>query len=524
MSKLHLNFKDRIGIVADISSVIAGHSLNIVAMEVVQQDGFAHIYLEIAPRDGGCPREDILAMLADFTDLVEITFIDALPHEKQAQLLLTVLDNVDESIVAVDDSGHVTLLNSVARRYFHCTDADAVGRHVRNLHLPDATILRCLNGERYNNIKKSILRGRNRLQYFATGRPITDASGAIMGAVEIARDAQELRNLAKSIYEPDQVGFGDIIGTSAALRQVVAVAEKIAPTDAVITIRGESGTGKDLLAQAIHTGSGCTGQFVAINCAAVPEALLESELFGYVGGAFSGAKKEGRPGLFEVALDGTVFLDEIAEMPLGAQAKILRLIQNQRLRRLGDEREITVNARLITATNRNLEQLVEKRQFREDLYYRINVLPLHIPPLRERPEDILVLAEHFLFQILTNLGKDMMTFDAAARDKLMAHHWPGNVRELKNVVKRAAILCDQDVIGVQYVLLAHELSSGPLSGPRRATPARDVRPLRAAVDEYERTLVARALKGDKSLRQAARDLGISHTTLLNKLRKHGLAT
>jgi transcriptional regulator of aroF, aroG, tyrA and aromatic amino acid transport len=524
VSKLHLNFKDRIGIVADISSVIAAHGLNIIAMEVVQKEGCAHIFLEIDHGKGACPREDILTMLAVFTDLLEISFIDALPHEKQSNLLRIVLDNIDESIVAVDGKGCITLMNSVAKNNFKCATEDIVGRYIRELPLPDYSILDCLSGERYNNIKRNVIFGKKRLQYFATGRPIMDATGGVMGAVEIAKDAQEIQNLAKAMYDPDRISFGDIMGTSAPLRQVLSVAEKIASTDAIITIRGESGTGKDLLAQAIHTASGCTGQFVAINCAAVPDTLLESELFGYVGGAFSGAKKEGRPGLFEAARDGTVFLDEISEMPLAAQAKILRLIQSRRLRRLGDGRELTVNARIITATNRNLEELVEKRLFREDLYYRINVLPLHIPPLRERPGDILVLAEHFLFLLASKLGKDLMSFDATAKDKLMQHHWPGNVRELKNVVERAAILCDLNQISAEFILLVHELGRDSLAKVEQAGLDLGRQSLKIALGHYERSLLKTALDGRKSLRQVARNLGISHTALRNKLKKHQLET
>jgi len=524
MSKLHLTFKDRIGIVADISSMLAGHGLNIVAMEVVQEEGCAHIHLEIDHGAVPCPREDILKMLAVLTDLREIRFVEALPHEERANLLRVVLDNVDESVVAVDAGGRVTLMNSVARTNFKCEPGTVAGRHVRDLGLPDCSILECLGGARYNNVRKSIIFGKKRLQYFATGRPILDAAGGVVGAVEIAKDAQEIRNLAKSIYEPVQIGFSDILGASPAMRQVIAIAEKIAATDAVITIRGESGPGKALLAQAIHTGSGRSGQFVAINCAAVPETLLESELFGYVGGAFSGARKEGRPGLFEAAGEGTVFLDEISEMPLAAQAKILRLIQSRRLRRLGDGAEMPVAARIVTATNRNLEEMVEKRLFREDLYYRINVLPLHIPPLRERAGDILALAEYFLFRLASKLGKDLMAFDEAARAKLTEHHWPGNVRELKNVVERAAILCESPRIGADSILLVHELGRDALIGKQDRARGALRQSLREAMRQYERTLLSAALEGRKSLRQIARDLGISHTALGNKLRKHSLET
>ncbi|EPR40848.1 putative sigma54 specific transcriptional regulator [Desulfovibrio sp. X2] len=518
MSKLHLNFKDRVGIVADISSQIARHGLNIMTMEVVQEAGHAHVFVELDHGDRPCPREDILTMLAVFPDLIEISFVNAMPHEKQSSLLRTVLDNVDESVVAVDAKGCVTMINSVAESSFKCRREEVLGRHVRDLRLPDCSILGCLDGEPFSNAKCSMLHGRKRMHYFVTGRPIVDASGDVTGAVAVIKDAQEIQSLAKTMCEPDQISFSDIIGTSAGLRQVTAVAEKIAATDAIVTIRGESGTGKDLLAQAIHTGSGRGGQFVAINCAAVPEALLESELFGYVGGAFSGARKEGRPGLFELAGEGTVFLDEIAEMPLSAQAKILRLIQSLRLRRLGGDQEIPVRARIVTATNRNLEDLVERRLFREDLYYRINVLPLHIPPLRERPEDIPVLADHFLFQLSSRLGKGLLSFAPPAREKLLKHHWPGNVRELKNVVERSAILCESNRIDADSILLVHGLGREGPAAPRVAGGRGES--LRSALDRYERSILVAALGDKKSIRQAAKSLGISHTALRNKLRKH----
>ncbi|WP_336884668.1 sigma-54 interaction domain-containing protein [Solidesulfovibrio fructosivorans] len=444
-----------------------------------------------------------------------------MPHEKQENLLRIVLDNIDESVIAIDGSGCLTLINSIARSNFKCQTDDIIGKHIRELHFPDSPILDCLHGKRFNNVKKSMLHGKKRLQYFVTARPIMDDSGDVLGAIEIVKDAQEIKSLAKTMCEPDEIGFSDIIGTSAALRQAVGIAEKIAATEAIITIRGESGTGKDLLAQAIHTGSGRGGQFVTINCAAVPETLLESELFGYVGGAFSGARKQGRPGLFEIAGDGTVFLDEIGEMPLTAQAKILRLIQSRRIRRLGDGREIPVNARIITATNRNLEELVGKHLFREDLYYRINVLPLHIPPLRERPEDIPILAEHFLFQLSSRLGKGLLSFDAQAQKRLIQHHWPGNVRELKNVVERAAILSESTTIGADSILLVHELGRSHKAVPP-TSPEFSGEPLRVAIDRYERGLLLAALKEKKSLRQAAKTLGISHTALRNKLQKHHL--
>ena len=257
------------------------------------------------------------------------------------------------------------------------------------------------------------------------------------------------------------------------------MAQKIAKTDSVVFIRGESGTGKEIFARAIHEASNRKGAFVAVNCAALPESLLESELFGYAGGSFTGARKDGKQGLLEIARGGTIFLDEISEMPMSAQAKMLRVIEEKSVRPVGGAKEIPIDTRIITASNENLEQMVEQKLFREDLYYRINVLPIHIPPLREREDDIRLLAEHFLFQLDFMLEKGKQVLTAGALDKLHRHRWPGNVRELKNVIERAAILCDSEQIDVGFVLFSFEVGQGrgsrkpPFRSSRRAVRSRN---------------------------------------------------
>jgi transcriptional regulator of aroF, aroG, tyrA and aromatic amino acid transport len=287
-----------------------------------------------------------------------------------------------------------------------------------------------------------------------------------------------------------------------------------------VSIRGASGTGKELFARAIHATSELRGPFVPINCAALPEQLLESELFGYVGGAFTGGRREGKPGLFEVAREGTVFLDEIAEMPAGSQAKILRVIQEKQVRRIGGSEEIPIQTRIITATNRNLEQLVGQKNFRQDLYYRINVLPIHIPPLAERIEDVPLLVEHFLFQLAAKLGKPTPEIAGEAMRKLMRHDWPGNVRELKNVVERAAFLAEEDTIGVPCILFSHEIGQGLQKSPEIISFEHNVRfSLKERIDTYEKRIVMETLQASRSIREAARRLGVSHTALLNKLKK-----
>lgn len=521
--KLRLIFKDRIGIVADISSLIAGHALNIVSMEVIRAEDRAQVYVELESTTKITGRQELFEVLGNIADLIEIRFIDTLPQEERENRFRVVLDNISDGVLSIDHKGNITTINHMARVATNSQDQAVLGHNIKALQLPDYSLLECLKGERYNKVKKTLITATGRYEYLATGRPIRDSARRIIGAVEIAKGVKEIKELARSITEPDQISFTDIVGQNPTIIAAIAFAQKIAGTDAIISVRGPSGTGKELFARAIHTASGRKGPFVPINCAALPEHLLESELFGYVGGAFTGSRKEGKRGLFEIAKDGTVFLDEIGEMPWNSQAKILRVIQDQRVRRIGASREIPINARIITATNRRLEQLVEKKLFRQDLFYRINVLPIHIPPLAERADDIAILVEHFLFRLAARLGKQFQSISTEALEKLKSHHWPGNVRELKNVVERAAILSESDRIEVDAVLFSHEIAGGT---ENRIEPqvyqVKAGQTLGARVAEFEKGIVKEALKNWPSIRKTARNLGLSHTALLNKIKKHQL--
>jgi transcriptional regulator of aroF, aroG, tyrA and aromatic amino acid transport len=521
-SKLYLVFHDRVGIVADLSRRIADRMYNIVSMEVDRVNDLAHVYVEIENREGHASPEDLMRALADIPGLSSSRPIDTLPQEEQARRLRVVLDNIADWVIAVDAAGRVTTMNAVACEILGLEQDEVLGGDLRELGLSDLSILEGLQGREWADVKKTLVTPSGRFQYFATCRPIRDGDGHIIGAVEIARDMQEIRMLARSISEPAQISFSDIVGQDQAINNLIGYAQLIATTDSIVCIRGASGTGKELFARAMHTASRRPGPFVPINCAALPEQLLESELFGYAGGAFTGGLKDGKAGLFEVAGEGTVFLDEIGDMPLSSQAKLLRVVQDHCVRRIGGSREIPIRARIITATNRNLEKMVEDGTFRQDLYYRINVLPIHIPPLQQRPGDIGLLAEHFLFTLASRMGRPAKSIAPEGLAKLRAHHWPGNVRELKNVMDRAAILCPDDVIGERFVILAHELGDRV---PGQAPPA--VRPepgeaLKSQLDRLERDILEGALKRARSVRQAARVLGLSHTAILNKIRKHGL--
>jgi transcriptional regulator of aroF, aroG, tyrA and aromatic amino acid transport len=518
--KLELIFKDRVGIVADISTIIAQQGGNIISMEVVRREDRAYVYLEAEKRKIDIRIEQIFEILGKVADLIQIRLIETLPQEERENRFQVVLDNISDGVIAIDREGKVTTINRMAKQALGCTDLDVVGSAVQVLNLPDFQIQECLEGKKFSNLKKDLITKGGRYSYFSTGRPIRDSEDHIIGAVEIAKDMQEIKKLARSISDTDKIGFSDIIGRHPAIEAAVAFARKIASTDTVVSIRGDSGTGKELFARAIHADSRLEGPFVPINCAAVPEQLLESELLGYVGGAFTGGRKDGKPGLFEVARNGTVFLDEIGEMPPESQAKILRVIQDKQVRRIGGSKELPIQTRIITATNRNLEQLVSEKIFRHDLYYRINVLPIHIPPLVERIEDIPLLVEHFLFQLGSKLDKPMPDITANAMQKLMQHNWPGNVRELKNVVERASFLADNNAIDANCVLFSHEIGQGLQKSPayKSSEPNTSIS-LKEQISTYEKQIVMEMLQSSRSIRAAARRLGLSHTALLNKLKK-----
>jgi PAS domain S-box-containing protein len=519
--KLQLIFLDRVGIVADVAAIIVANGLNIVSMEVQKKGRLAYVYLEAENGGAGLNPSQDFASLEKIQSCVEVKKIQTLPQEKREEGYKVVLDSVSDGILSLDEEGRITTINRVAAEIMNCGGSEEViGRNIRELAFPATGLLECLENKALERVKRNVITPKGRYQFFSSCKPIKDSADRIVGAVEIMKDMKEIEALACEVSQAAQITFSDIVGGSPAIQQAISLAQKMADTESIVSIRGESGTGKELFARAMAFESGREGLFVPINCAALPETLLESELFGYVGGAFTWASKQGKPGLFEVARDGTVFLDEIADMPLSVQAKILRLIQEKTARRIGGTREISVNPRIITATNKNLEKMVEESHFREDLYYRINVLPIHIPPLRRRLEDIGPLVEHFLFRLNSRLNKKLQVVDPPAFAKLNGHHWPGNVRELKNVIQRGAILAESNRIGADCILFGFEIARDLKQAGQITRTSIGQDPLHAMVDRYERQLIEEALGKELSLRKTARLLGLSHTSLGNKIRKH----
>jgi two-component system NtrC family response regulator len=302
-----------------------------------------------------------------------------------------------------------------------------------------------------------------------------------------------------------------VFGTSVAWRDVLRRAARVAVTEATTCLQGESGTGKEVVARFIHSRSPRRhGLFVAINCAALPEQLLESELFGFERGAFTGAQ-QAKPGQIELASDGVLFLDEVTEMTLAAQAKFLRVLQEREFVRLGGTRPIRVNLRVLAATNRNLREAVAQGQFRADLYYRLNVFDIHLPPLRERREDIPVLVAGFLRELAHGPAGRMVEIGPEAMNALIRYDWPGNARELRNVVERATILCEDDSIRPE------DLALRPAASPAE--------PDSTDLDAIERRTIERVMRETQGNKvNASRKLGISRMQLYGRLRKYGLAS
>ena len=352
----------------------------------------------------------------------------------------------------------------------------------------------------------------------------------LMAAKVMERRALMEENLSLREELAEAHGLSSIVGTSDAMRQVFALASKVAATDATVLITGESGTGKDLLARAIHTHSPRGDMaFLKINCGAVPETLLESELFGHEKGAFTGAHRA-NPGMFETANGGTVFLDEIGELPAGTQVKLLQVLQDKSFMRLGGNKTTTVDVRIVAATNRNLEKAMKEGAFREDLYYRLNVFPIHMPALRDRPEDIPLLIE----VVLKRHGHSPAKISPAATLLLSSYRFPGNVRELENLLERAVILAGDRQITPEHFPAVPAADAGPAgeTGGRGETPrtwAGSVKDIssdgRTAMNlsELERGMILKALKkaaGNKS--QAARMLGVTRRALYSKMETHGI--
>ncbi|WNB92919.1 sigma 54-interacting transcriptional regulator [Bacillus sp. NEB1478] len=434
---------------------------------------------------------------------------------KEKYQVQAIADSAHDGLIAVDKQGKITLTNNNAKKYLGL-EGDVVGRNITE-YIPHSDMLRVLQTgkKEIGDVAKILDR-----QIIINRYPVI-LNNTVVGAVSNFKEITDLQRmemkLRKKLHENGleaKYRLEDIIGEVKEIREAKEQAKIFAQTDATVLITGESGTGKELFAQGIHLQSSrAIGPFVAVNCAAFPENLLETELFGYEEGSFTGAKKGGKQGLFELAHGGSLFLDEIGEMPLQIQSHLLRVLQERSIRRVGGQRTIPVNVRIIAATNTNIEDEIEKKQFRKDLYYRLNVLSLELPALRNRLEDVPLLTCHFIKQFNEQHQKQIEKIDEDFYLVLQDYHWPGNIRELRNVLERIVLLQKGSAITAKDAWFYY-----PKLRKKRTQTIASI----ATIKENEKDLIQGALQQYNSRGEAAKSLGIDRSTLWRKIKEYKL--
>ncbi|MBC3885481.1 sigma-54-dependent transcriptional regulator [Undibacterium griseum] len=514
--RINIQFRDRVGIAHEILAVLAKRGLNVVAVEVDPPQ----IYI-----DSPDLLEYMLPELRQDCQQVrgvgEIQVIDVLPGMRRRLHLDTIMAVMEDPVLAIDGNGCVVIANAAAAAVAGMTEASLCRLSLSQI-LDDAEIQNELLRSSFRIPSREVI--LNGEPFFMDVTPVSEpllpepallvkSLGAVLtfhAPARIGGRIHALQNTAGS-------GFDLIIGESEQIRSLKKKAARVAVVDAPLLITGETGTGKELLAKACHGASNrSNAPFLELNCAALPESLAESELFGYMSGAFTGAQRGGKPGLFEMADGGTVFLDEIGEMSLYLQAKLLRFLNDGKFRRIGGDKEVSVNVRIISATHRNLRKMVQEGQFREDLFYRLNVLHLEMPALRDRPDDILPLAAHFIERACTQSQKAVCRLNASACAALVSNRWPGNVRQLQNVVFRAITMSDQRVLDAADL----DWAEGSISADEvNLDVAED---WDASVDLFEQSLLERLYPQYPSSRKLAARLKTSHSMIAGKLRKYGI--
>lgn len=477
---------------------------------------------------------DLLGMIAAAANAINIG-LDA--HKDTMELISkyksesAIVETLTDGVLTVDKDGFVTFLNQVGAEILCVDKESSIGKHISDVVDFKPVVLDVLKTGKGYIDKEFLLTKRNgdKIHFIKTAVPIKDEKGNIVTVVDTFRKIKRVNKLMNELNGAyANFTFDDIIGSSIQIQDCIAKAKTAAMSMSNVLITGESGTGKELIAQSIHSYSDRKNQpFVSINCGAIPRELLESELFGYEPGSFTGASNKGRMGKFELADGGTIFLDEIGEMPIDMQVKLLRVIQERKLTRIGGNHVFDLDVRIIAATNKDLFEQCKKGAFREDLYYRINVLHVMLPPLRERKEDISELMQHFINKLSEKLNKEVMDISPAAMNKIMSHCWPGNIRELENTVERAVNLCNSHIIKEEDIFIENlykeiSLETKNINIEQKNTDIvseTDIEPL----EVIEKRAIERALHiSGGNITTTANLLKVTRNTIYNKMKKYNL--
>jgi PAS domain S-box-containing protein len=479
-------------------------------------------------------KEDVIGVFSVFKDITEVVNLaEEVTNLKEIQTMLqAIIQSSDEAISVVDEFGRGLLINPAYTRLTGLTQEQVIGKPAtaditegESMHMEVLKTRRAVRG-----VKMSV--GPKRKEVIVNVAPVI-VNGMIKGSVGVIHDVSEIKMLTKELDRARQIirtleakyTFDDIIGDSEEIKIAVEQAKLGAKTPATVLLRGESGTGKELFAHAIHNASDRKyNKFIRVNCAAIAESLLESELFGYEEGAFSGASRGGKKGLFEEANNGSIFLDEIGELKGSIQAKLLRVLQEKEIVRVGGTMSIPINVRVIAATNVNLERAIASREFREDLYYRLNRMPIQIPPLRRRKSDIPLLCKRLIDKINLDYGRSVKTVSNTSIERLLSHSWPGNVRELENVISRAMIFMDYHETMIETKHLSHLEKQSSLEKHNHTleieTRIKEGEDLQDLLDSFERHILINTLEKNKGNKTAtAKELNVSIRNLYYKMKK-----
>ncbi|WP_339511082.1 sigma-54-dependent transcriptional regulator [Pseudomonas sp. RL_15y_Pfl2_60] len=507
--RIHVTFIDRVGITQEVLALLGGRNLNLDAVEMVPPN----VYID-APTLSSEVLDELREALFKVQGVQAVTIVDILPGQRRRLQLDALLAAMTDPVLAVDGQGRVLLANPAL---IALCEQEPEGLALGDLFANPSLQHELLEQHFRLPLREVTLNGQALL---LDAMPISETAGAgqlqLAGALLTLYEPSRIGARLSALHHDHAEGFDSLLGDSAPIRTLKTRAQRVATLDAPLLIQGETGTGKELVARACHTSSArCDAPFLALNCAALPENLAESELFGYAPGAFTGAQRGGKPGLLELANHGTVFLDEIAEMSPYLQAKLLRFLNDGTFRRVGGEREVKVDVRILSATHRDLEKMVSEGSFREDLYYRLNVLNLEVPPLRARGQDILLLARHFMRQACAQIQRPPCRLAPDTYPALLSNRWPGNVRQLQNVIFRAAAISESNLVQIDDL----DIASTAIAAH---SPGDEVESLESAVAGFEKALLEKLYASHPSSRQLASRLRTSHSAIAVRLRKYGI--
>jgi PAS domain S-box-containing protein len=509
----------------DSKDPIALSMLALISLKIKQNE-----IIEISCyEDDLCGRNAVLELCSFINTEIEphnpsMSTIDAL-IEESTLANEQILENLPLGIIIIDSNSNITSANKYTLKLLNKASKEVLGRNVMDI-IPASALPEILSSKQKNTGK--IIEVNENI-VITNNSPIF-SNNKIIGAIGVFQDISELAKKLESYqeeltYYKEELQkhtrfssqFNDIIGSSGSLKEALFIAGKASQSTSTVLIRGESGTGKELIAKAIHNHSIRKDKpFVKVNCAAIPENLLESELFGFEKGSFTGAVKN-KPGKFKLADGGTIFLDEIGDMPKQMQVKLLRVLQEKEFESIGGLETQKVDVRVLAATNRNLEEMIKIGEFREDLYYRLNVISLSLPTLRDRKEDINLLTEHFIRKLSSSLKKTVNSIDSQCLKYLQEYRWPGNIRELENIIERAINMCEGSIItSVDLPFFITNLK--PTNEGLINLINGELLPLK----DYEKELIALAMKKYKSYNKAGKALGVTHRTMALKCEKYGV--